>query len=415
MKREQELGERSRNHSDINENNVSRKALTRFRKLSVDLRNENERMDNSNNNNNNNDMANNEKSKIKNQSNNHLLSSFDTTPQSTSHNSDKFELLKQLSKNSANIQINEKINKNIKNLKRPILHLANNAKDKWLLMLCRVKGGIENLPKIFLASLDMNSLFTNINFSNDDDTTTTPVKSSTKNLYKKLSVNQDKNIVNKLETNKIIKSSDFSINDDHSYRQQSNFSLNLMHNKLINSLAEIRYELKKDVDCLNNKMQKVDEKILFLIQNYSYKPDNNNNNNKESLSPNTERTSLELDSYSVNQFSSGYTINKTLQSNRNGETIVNNNNNSLVTTYNEINRKMLQKSTTNTGDVELNKLEATNKIKKSKSHDQPNTTIKKESPFKKLLELDVQSKIYDKDDEYKFTRKNLEDADLDIL
>ena len=261
---------------------------------------------------------------------------------SLSQNSEKYELIKQLSKNSANIQINEKVNKKIKNTKKTVLHLANNAKDKWLLILCRAKGGIENIPKIFLANLDTNSLFTQTDLSNDE---TSNNKNDTFSKHSKSE-----------STGKLTNYSQPFISDQ-TYKQTS---YNLTNQKLINSLFEIRYELKREIDSLNSKMLKIDEKILILIQNFSYKFENKD----PIISPSSEKTSIDLtESLFLNQLNSqGMDQLEDLNSNKTS---------SVLTTYNEITK--IPKSTTNISIADANKLSAT-QIKKSKSFIPDSTT-----------------------------------------
>ena len=144
---------------------------------------------------------------------------------------------------------------------------------------------------------------------------------------------------------------------DQTYKQTS---YNLTNQKLINSLFEIRYELKREIDSLNSKMLKIDEKILILIQNFSYKFENKD----PIISPSSEKTSIDLtESLFLNQLNSqGMDQLEDLNSNKTS---------SVLTTYNEITK--IPKSTTNISIADANKLSAT-QIKKSKSFIPDSTT-----------------------------------------
>ena len=232
--------------------------------------------------------------------------------------------------------------------------MAKNPKDKWLLILCRAKGGIENIPKIFLANLDSSSLFINKDTSNEE-------LSSKHESAKFISDNNSFNTINKIDTsNKSIrsqlsntKSIDFSVND-FSFK---NTNLNINPNqRLVNALLEIRFELKKDIKNLNYKMDKIDEKLVNLIQNFPSHSDS-----KELYSPISEKTTIEyIDSFPVTSPNKMPTLIKT-PSNPNEESSVNSKT-SFLTTFNEVTK--VPKSTTTL--LEANKL-STAKFNKSKS------------------------------------------------
>jgi hypothetical protein len=326
IKREQELGDINDNtNNNNNNNNIG--SLGLFRKFSTDRRTENEYINNESNN------------KNKNQS---LCLSF---------NSDKLELLKQLSKNTANIQINEKVNKKIKNTKKSIIHLAKNPKDKWLLIMCRAKGGIENIPKIFLANLDANSLFTVTDSSAGDlsirneSTEITFINNNSKK--RNSSIRSEFNIL----------SLDSNNNNNNINLKQSNLNFH-PNNRVVNALFEIRFELKKDIDNINNKMGKIDEKILALIQTLNTSvPDS-----RDPFSPLSEKSNIEfIDSFSATSPTKNMNLLKP-PSPRFDDINSNILNSSIITTFNEVIK--VPKSPTTI--IDTNKIN-TIKFNKSKS------------------------------------------------
>ena len=252
-----------------------------------------------------------------------------------------------MSKNTANIQINEKVNKKIKNTKKPIIHLAKNPKDKWLLILCRANGGIENIPKIFLANLDSNSLFTTTDSSIGDLSVKNETLDVPINRYMRdPSIKSIRSQLNSL-------SLDSNNNNNISTFKQSISNIN-QNQRIVNALLEIRLDIQKDVENLNNKMEKIDEKILSLIHNFPIKPDS-----RDVLSPLSEKSNIEfIDSFSANspirQLSSLRSPSPRLE-----ET---NSNLPIITTFNEVAK--IPKSPTSI--LETNKLNPT-KLNKSKS------------------------------------------------
>jgi hypothetical protein len=322
IKREQELGDINDNtNNNNNNNNIG--SLGLFRKFSTDRRTENEYINNESNN------------KNKNQS---LCLSF---------NSDKFELLKQLSKNTANIQINEKVNKKIKNTRKSIIHLAKNPKDKWLLIMCKAKGGIENIPKIFLANLDANSLFTVTDSSVGDlsiKNESTEIPFINNNSKKRnSSIRSEFNIIS-LDSN----------NNSNINFKQSNLNFH-PNSRVVNALFEIRFELKKDIDSINNKMGKIDEKILALIQTLNPSvPDS-----RDPFSPLSEKSNIEF----IDSFTSPTKNMNLLKPPSPRFDDINSNilNSSIITTFNEVTK--IPKSPTTI--IDTNKMSI--KLNKSKS------------------------------------------------
>jgi hypothetical protein len=137
-------------------------------------------------------------------------------------------------------------------------------KNKWCLILLKAKGGIENIPKAFLANLDIeNPIFK-------------PFIVRNKNEYSKL-VNQ-----NSISSNNHDHS---DVNNQQKPILQSN-GLQNAHKGLLdiyNELSTIKLDLKREIDVLTDRMKKVDEKMTSLLQNELFSGRKLNNNSRYSI------------------------------------------------------------------------------------------------------------------------------------
>ena len=178
------------------------------------------------------------------------------------------------------------------NFKYPVLPPLNEAqsvKQKWSILLSKAKGGVENLPKAFLCSMDQTESIS----SNLNDRTKLISKSSAEEISK-ISVDSSNN---KLQHQKIQSSSSNQFNDKPSSSQTKKDSLDesfgfktttdydhsvksaaaaaaLLDDedvtknpkKLLNSLIEMRQDLKSQIENTNIKMSKIDKKITEVLQ-----------------------------------------------------------------------------------------------------------------------------------------------------
>ncbi len=171
------------------------------------------------------------------------------------------------------------------NFKYPVLPPLNEAKSvkqKWSILLSKAKGGVENLPKAFLCSMDQTESIS----SNLNDRTKLISKSSAEEISK--IPNDNSNIKQQqkqspssaqfidkttpAKKDSLDESQGFKIIDyDHSVKSASVVLLDeedVAKNpkKLLNSLIEMRQDLKSQIENTNIKMSKIDKKITEVLQ-----------------------------------------------------------------------------------------------------------------------------------------------------
>lgn len=218
------------------------------------------------------------------------------------------------------------------------------------MILLKAKGGIENIPKAFLANLDI------------DNPIFKPFIVKDKNEYSKL-VNQ-KSFTSRSQDR-------LDNNNQQKSILQSN-SLQGAHKGLLdiyNELSNIKLDLKREIDTLTDRMKKVDEKMSSLLQNELFLNGKSNNNSRFSILSNELRKRNDL---SVKFSSVDYANERTYDIKSN------------LSTFDEESFESSLLSRTNSKDSNLRKSTFMSKIK--------------ETPFKKLIESKIQKRMLSETD-----------------
>jgi hypothetical protein len=291
IKREQELAAKSYHEStDVSStgNNAIRKLLTKFRKKSVDSRNDSDSHDNVSspllllgNNGSSSDLT-----KQRRGSNANIrLNTINEKSESYRANRGGEILAKLFSdaNDTDSIEINYPI--------LPPLSEATSVKQKWIILLSKAKGGVENIPKVFLMSEQQNELM------NDDyNSRKNPIIIESTPVDDEQRIYSDHSDVNKMREN-LDESQGFFLEpfDQHGTSRRSSRSLEFLTtiddttlcknpHQFLNVLIDCRNDLKTNIDMLNNKISNVDTRIakLFSLMNVNINNSNSSNDAIES-------------------------------------------------------------------------------------------------------------------------------------